>query len=104
MPRCSTCRPTRHRIDYPGGFVWRHLPDCSRYASQIVGKESDPEQEARRLHPAGKTETQRAGSELNLSFSKGFDGWHRQPKVGPMTEAVAYYDAHLDDELEDAES
>jgi hypothetical protein len=85
MPkRCESCHPRRHRIDYPGGFVWRHQPTCSLHPSQIVGKERDQEREARELHPAGK------------SFSKGFDGWHRQPKVGPMIEAVAYVDAWVD--------
>ena len=105
MPRrCPSCHPRRHRIDYPGAFVVRHQPTCALYPSQVLGKERDPEQEARRLHPAGKTETERSGSELNLSFSKGFDGWHRQPKVGPMAEAVSYVDAHVDDEFEESEA
>jgi hypothetical protein len=101
--RCPSCKPERHRIDYPGGWVWRHQASCALYPKQRLGdeKKHDPEQEARRLHPAGKTET---GNYPATNFSKGFDGWHRQPQVGPMIEAVQYVDDHLDDELEEAES
>ena len=100
--RCKSCEP--HPAHAPSGIVWLHANSCSLHPGEKVGYEKlrkPAEKEARKLHPAGKTET---GNYPATNFSKGFDGWHRQPKVGAMPEAVQYVDDHLDDELEDSDA
>lgn len=87
--RCPSCKPQRHRIDYPGGFAWRHQDTCALYPKQKVGEEKKP-----------STTTERSGSELNAAIRQ----WNHHPKIGPMTETVSHVDEHVDDELEEAES
>jgi threonyl-tRNA synthetase len=92
MSRCPTCKPQRRRIDYPGGFVWTHEKSCTLHPGERVGKEklrTPHEAVSRTAHPAG---------------TASYNLWFRQPKIGPMTEGAAYVDAHVDDEMEEAES
>jgi hypothetical protein len=76
--RCLACKPKRHRIDYPGGFVWRHESTCPDYPNQRVGKE--------RAHPAGSAR------------SRAEEQWQSSPLIGPLDYWASYFDEALDSE------
>lgn len=53
-PECESCRPEWSKA-WPSGPAWAHARNCALYPGQKVRiKRTKAEEEARRLHPAGK--------------------------------------------------